>query len=606
VPIVKAQKNATASPKPLDLGRRDPKKVAASDADFRELDKAMSRLPSAKEVLAYYEDFASNHTMTVSQKATFKEDRTVWESRAKQDLMRLGKKWVTSAELAKAQEEATSLIAQAYEMAKMLNIEEARKALQKASRIDPDSIAADFTLGLFNSITPPEMRNPPKAERHFREALRRVPGYVPALNNLALAEIRDKKYADGVRHLREAAERSPTCQEVTQNLGRFVSEARRGRIHASASVLAEATRLYSHVVTDKKGSSAELRLGWLFIPFVAPKDERDGLARIRPSTGGARIWDCAQGTGFVVEPHFILTCRHVVDDLTMGTADRVEVIDPLDSNHQRRLPATLVAMCPDDDLALLQCDQLGAAPLPLASTVPRRGAEILVIGFPGGSTFGFGLKTTRGIVTAVPGAVTRLPGPHWFDFSHDLWYDAATSHGASGAAVFEKHGNVVAVHAAGIQPGNDPSNAKYAGGVPAVNAISFIRQSHPSFDPNTLAGAALEWTDVDAKSSPSVVLLVVGYQKLPIAVVENKEKHSGDFCDDRFCTVCNGRARIRCPHCNRGSVSDDATQVNVTQTPFGPLRTVDTVAIQRRCTFCGGTGFVRCPYCAGGIDPLVR
>jgi S1-C subfamily serine protease len=491
-------------------------------------------------------------------------------------------------------------------MAKVLNMNEACKALEKASRIDPDSIAADFTLGLFHSIMPPKMRHPKQAVQHFQEVLRRVPGYVPALNNLALAEMRNRKYPEAIRYLRKAAELSPRCQEVTQNLGRLAREMQRGRIHANKKLQGEAARLYSHVVADKKGSASAVHLGWLYLPFVPPKDERDGLASIRPTAGGAKIWDYAQGTGFVIEPHYLLTCRHVVDDSTLGAADRVEVIDPLDSSHQRRLPATVVAMCPDDDLALLNCDQLGAPPLSLASTVPQRGAEILVIGFPGGSAFGFGLKTTRGIVTAVPGAVARSPGPSWSDYSHDLWYDAATSHGASGAAVFEKHGNVIAVHAAGVHPGGDPSNAKYAGGVPSLNAIAFIRQSLPSYNPNTRAGAALEWTDVDAKSSPSVALLVVGYQQIPIAVGGTEQKHGGDCFDDRVCTACNGTGQKVCPFCNRGLVTDDHTQVNVTPTPFGALRTVDTVTVQRHCTHCGGTGYVHCDQCVGGIDPSLR
>jgi hypothetical protein len=112
----------------------------------------------------------------------------------------------------------------------------------------------------------------------------------------------------------------------------------------------------------------------------------------------------------------------------------------------------------------------------------------------------------------------------------------------------------------------------------------------------------LEWTDVDAKSSPSVELLVVGYRQIPIAVAESKEKHGGDCFDDRVCTACNGTGQMICPYCNRGSVTDDAAQTTVTQTPFGTLRTTDIVPIQRRCTHCGGAGHVRCEHCVDGID----
>jgi S1-C subfamily serine protease len=581
-------------------------KVPATDAALRALETASTHLASAKDVIAHYDDFALRHTMTAAQQATFDAARKVWEGRAAQDLVRLGTKWVTPAELTKAQETATQLVEQAYEMTRVLNFAAARKALEKASSLDQNSIAADFTLGLLNSITPPDVRHPPTAIKHFRTVLRRSPAYVPALNNLALVEIRDTKYADAIHHLKEAAEKSPKSLEITQNLGRFVSEARLGKIHPSATLLAEATNVYSKVVAAKRGSPATERAGWLYIPFVAPKKERESLVSIRPNAGGASIRDYAEGTGFVVAPQYVLTCRHVVDDLRMGQADRVEIIDPQDAKHEHRLFTTVVATCPDDDLALLKCDTLQAAALPLASALPQRGAEILVIGYPGGSAFGYGLKTTRGIVAALPGAVSRSPfDPPWSDRSHDILYDAATSHGASGAAVFEKHGNVLAVHAHGLQPGNDPSNAKYAGGVPATSAIAFIRNSLPSFDPHTANNAGLEWTAVDEKVSPSLVLIVVGHFQLPIVVPapqQQQQQKADDIFDDHYCSACNGRAKIRCPHCHRGSVSDDLTVRNVTRSPLGTLTTVDTMAVQRKCTFCGGTGFIHCPHCADGID----
>ncbi len=96
----------------------------------------------------------------------------------------------------------------------------------------------------------------------------------------------------------------------------------------------------------------------------------------------------------MVEPHYVLTCRHVVDDLTLGRADKIELIDPTDNNHRRRLAATCVAVGEEDDLCLLRCDQLNAPSITLADKVPPRGTEILLMGFPGGSWFGLGLKTT--------------------------------------------------------------------------------------------------------------------------------------------------------------------------------------------------------------------
>jgi S1-C subfamily serine protease len=505
-------------------------------------------------------------------------------------------------------------------MIKILNFPEARKTLEKASRADPNAIAADFTLGLLNSITATEFRSPPTAAKHFQAVLRRLPGYVPALNNLAIAEIRQEKYPDAVRSLREAAERSPQSEEVTQNLGRFVSEARLGRIRPRATVLSEATRLYSKVVTVKQGTRSELKHGWRYMPLVSPKRERDGLARV-PSPVDDTVSCVGQGTGFVVEPHYILTCRHLVEDLTLGRADRIEILDPTDPTHERRFPATCVAVGQEDDLSLLRCERLNLPPVPLAATVPALGTEILLIGFPGGSDFGFGLKTTRGVVTALPGAAGRMGWPKWFDHSRKLWYDAASSHGASGGAVCDEHGNIVAVHSTSYRPGDDPSNAKHAGGVPAPNATAFIRGSLPAFAHPPAFGPSLKWSDVDAKISPSIALIVVGYRRVAMVMSKKSDperrqhanRHAEDDAyDDHLCSACNGRCRIRCraPGCSHGAIHDevivdDPITLGTARRPIVVSNTM-TQSVRRICPACGGTGVVRCPYCANGVDPQLR
>jgi S1-C subfamily serine protease len=584
-------------------------KIPAKDADLKALERAAGRLATAKDALALYDQFDATHKMSAGQTTDFLAARKIWQDRARQNLVRLGTKWVTVDEAAKAHETAAQLFQQAYQMFQVLNFPETRKTLEKASRADPNSIAADFTLGLLNSITPPDFRSPPTAARHFHVVLNRVPGYVPALNNLAIAEIRQKKYAEALRHLREAAEKAPTSVEVRQNLGRFVSQARLGGIHPSASLLGEATKLYAEVITAKQGTPAELKTGWLFIPLVAPRNEREALAGIQREQNAA-VWDSGQGTGFVVETHYVITCRHVVDDLSLGQADRVEIIDPTDQKHEHRLAASVVAMADEYDLALLRCDQLDATPVPLASTVPPRGTEIILIGFPGGTAFGRGLKTTHGIITALPGAVPRLGGPKWEDSSRDLWHDAASSHGTSGGPVCERHGNVVAVNAHGVQPGNDPENAMYSGGPPASSATVFIRKSLAAFDPRTANGAILDWPDVDARVQASIVLIVVGHQQLRLAMGRSKGvRGRDDFYDDRFCTVCNGRGRVVCPNCG-GSRTVHSTRTGshtTIQGIGGPITFPNDVPTQERCPVCGGTGYVRCPYCSGGgFDPTLR
>jgi formylglycine-generating enzyme required for sulfatase activity len=256
-----------------------------------------------------------------------------------------------------AREAANELVLQSYEMIKKANVTGARKTLEKASLMDPKSIVADCTLGLLFSICAPDYRSPKLAEKYFRIALRRSPEDVATLNNLALVDIRLRKYADALRCWKEAAKKSSDSVEVMRNLGRFISQARNGKIHAPPGVLNEAAGLYAKVAESTQGHEGHGGTGWLYIP-------------------------------------------------------------------------------------------------------------------------------------------------------------------------------------------------------------------------------------------------VEGQPKLPSGGV--------DVYNDRCCLVCNGKGRIRCPHCSNGAVSDDVMQRGTMQTPLGNLPYADTLTVQRRCQFCGGTGYIRCPYCANGLDPDSR
>ena len=346
---------------PLKVEMPPAKKVPAGDADLPRARSGRRPAPLRQRSAGPVRRFRGASHHDPAQEASFAAARATWKTRAKQNLMRLGTKWVKRDVAMNAHESAQNLVDQAYEMVRVLNYVEARKALEKASSIDPNSIVADFTLGLLNSLLSPAERHPPTAEKHFRLVLRRSPGYVPALNNLALIEVRLNRYADAVRHLKQAAGSPPIPDEVTQNLGRFVSEARRGRIHPTPSVLAEATNAYSKAVALQNGSPAVPGAGWLYLPLA---------------------------------------------------------------NRQR----------------------------------------------------------------------------------------------------------------------------------------------------------------------------------LSVQMAAGRHSQGDDIYDDHYCSTCNGQGKVRCPHCHRGAVTDDATAVNVTATPFGPLKTVDPIVVERRCTFCGGTGYLRCPHCVNGID----
>jgi tetratricopeptide (TPR) repeat protein len=588
----------------------------ATQADLGALELTALRSSSAKDALALYQVFRATRAISPAVEDSFKGNLQAWEIRAGQGLVRLGDQWVASTDAAKAHEQATQLFQQAYELIKALNFDEAQRTLEAASRVDPNSIAADFTLGIVRSIAPAKSRSPLTAAKHFEAVLGRSPGYIPALNNLALVEIHGEKYAEAVRHLRDAADHSPVPDEVTQNLGRFVSEAQLGRIRPSPPVLSEATELYSRVVTTQERAALADRPkhGWRYMPLVLPQVEREGLSRLLAPQADATT--VVQGTGLVVAPHYVLTCRHLVDDLSLGRADRIELVDPADFRHERRLPAVLVAVDEADDLCLLRCDGLNVPPTTLAELLPPRGSEMLLLSFQGGSVSRPGLKVTLGLVTAVPGEVPRAAGPKWLDFSRQLWCDAGAGHRAKGGAICDDRGNIVAIHAASYAfgsyaSGKDASYSVYAGGVPAPSARAFVRSSLPSFGQPAVAGPSLSWSGVEPKVSRSLVSVVIGYRKVLVVMsgradasrlTQGAREAEADLYDDRCCTVCNGRARVLCraPGCPFARLHDEsvAHDPSAADTPKTSAR--------HTCPACLGTGYVRCPHCSIGIDPLLR
>ena len=115
-------------------------------------------------------------------------------------------------------------------------------------------------------------------------------------------------------------------------------------------------------------------------------------------------------SGVVIEGKRILTNAHVV---LYATQVQVQANATGD-----KLPATVVAVAPGIDLAVLQLDDAGFfdthPPLPRASELPRIKDAVLAYGFPTGGT---SLSITKGIVSRIefvpynyPGVGTAHPG----------------------------------------------------------------------------------------------------------------------------------------------------------------------------------------------------
>jgi len=106
------------------------------------------------------------------------------EEEGDDDQVRLGKQWMAKSEADKIHKQAEAKIEHAVELLRLRNEPLAQQSLEEASKLDPDSIQADFLMGVvYGAIS----KNDKKAQAHFEKCLKREPGNVSVLNNLAVS-----------------------------------------------------------------------------------------------------------------------------------------------------------------------------------------------------------------------------------------------------------------------------------------------------------------------------------------------------------------------------------------------------------------------------------
>jgi S1-C subfamily serine protease len=569
----------------IDKPRKPAAKPPSMDQLVSELERKARRADSAKEALALYDEFIGRAELTEKQSDRVDSRRKIWKERADEGLVRLGPKWVTEKDAEAAAKEADMLISRAWELIRVRNYREAGKLFRQASAIDQNGIRADFVLGLLNSLPYTSYNSPKLAEKHFRAVLARVPDHIAALNNLALAEVKLRKIPSALNHWRKTVELSPKTPEITQNIGRVISEASIGKLPTSRTELTKFSRLYSETIVSGKGHPSDPKTGWLYMPLILPKKERKREQAVGRKNGAGQLIALSSGTGFVFHKNYLLTNRHVVEDKTYGLPDEIRVVDPADPMHERELKAKVVALSDELDLAILQCEQLEAPSLQLATEPPRRATDVLVVGFPMGDRFGRNVKSTRGIISA-------LPDPSNGNF---LIYDATTNPGNSGGPVCDSRGSVVAVHSIGIN-----FAGKLAGGISTMHVLPFIKQNLPNLEVGNAPGPKLEWPQVDEKVSKSTVMLITYYKAIDdgLATAANRTKEQGHYLEDRSCTACNGSGHLPCPgkKCVKGLVGVKVPYRVVEGVGVGRIVLTKYRIVKQRCSVCNGNGRIRCRF----------
>ncbi len=131
------------------------------------------------------------------------------------------------------------------------------------------------------------------------------------------------------------------------------------------------------------------------------------------------------GSGFVVDPHTVVTNQHVVNGASLVQVDTVD---------GRDIAVKDVRQAPDIDLAVIHTDATLPAPLPLAHDNAATGQHVAAIGYPlGGPVY-----TTTGTVDGWF-VDTQLKG------GLAMRSNTTVDHGNSGGPILDRHGAVVAV-----------------------------------------------------------------------------------------------------------------------------------------------------------------
>ena len=460
----------------------DNKAAAAPTKTPDKVDAEAEASRTAKEAVLIYKFYLAQPNLTPDERDAATAKMKSWQDRAAQDQVRLGNQWMAKTDADKLRKQAAAKIDHALEFMRLGNNELARKTLEDASRLDPDSIQADFLMGVvYGAIA----KNDRKAQMAFEKCLKRDPDNVSVLNNLAVTLVFQKKYHEAAVCWKTAAANAPTMRALTQNIGSLITLAGKGEFKVPAKILEDLSETYEDLVT-KHGNPRPTEIGFVFTPPYGSGWNKD---RGGESGGGKKeSVVVGSGSGFVIAPHVILTNHHVVKG-----ASGLLVLDPKNPKGEP-LAAELIADSEKPDLALVRCERLDAPPVELAAKLPPRGTDIMVLGYPLGPSFGTTLKSTRGSLVA-------LPDPA---LDNMFLYDAITNPGNSGGPLCDKAGHVAGV----VRAVTGSVGGTYGAGIPIADALPFLRQHVPNFKLAVSDAKEVDWPAVDAMVSPSTVLIM--------------------------------------------------------------------------------------------------
>jgi hypothetical protein len=181
-------------------------------------------------------------------------------------------------------------------------------------------------------------------------------------------------------------------------------------------------------------------------------------------TGKNASGDVCAGTGLVIDPHWLLTCAHVVKEM---------VVDEVQSIAGRRVTVGRTEAHQDVDIGLVQVSP-GLPCLPgLAFRDPSLAETVFTVGYPRiPLSREPALIMQRGEITNPD--VTTLSGRRLF------LYSAIARPGNSGGPVIASTGQVVGVVTEELSEGGDKSRIPFHAGISTAEIVRAVAELDPS------------------------------------------------------------------------------------------------------------------------------
>ncbi|MBX9656119.1 trypsin-like peptidase domain-containing protein [bacterium] len=531
----------------------------------KNIESFAARSSSARDVVVLYQSLLSNPATTDEEKELLNLNIGKWQESADKDLHRVGKEWLTKEEAITRRKESERLVNEALTVLDASTDDVAIERLKEAGKLDPDNPTAKCWEGLLLALLKRDFKG---AANCFDAGLDIVPKDAAILNNLALCEIRLRKYSDAIEHWSLALAVAPESAHISQNVGRFIMLANKKALTMFRGVdertLKKALAIYGKAKVG--GESADVASGFVYVcPIVRGEEKQSAKASADP------LSDIVSGyaSGFVVAPEIVATNYHVVDGST-GLLITSSELSPEGS------PAQVVATDEGRDLAIIRCPGLKLKPLVLSNNL-NRGVQIAVFGYPQPTVLGSTLKMTDGIVTSLPDKST----------SDNFLHSAIANPGNSGGPICDLTGAVV-----GVLEGAYRVDMPICIGIPSGDLLSLLQKNGIQAASSTQT-VAMSLQDLDKSVSKSVVQIKI------LGTPGNKQVAGRLMLEDNACLLCDTKGEVDCPvkDCKRGKILVEKSSVVGRDLIGGNI--VQNQQVEQTCPTCNATGKVKCPLCLG-------